>query len=50
MIYYYHDERIPLYLLSAYAKKDQDNISHANRNAYKNVVAFISAALKDSKS
>ena len=47
VIYYYHDARIPLFLLSAYAKNEQANISHAQRNAYRQVVAAITAALKE---
>ena len=47
IIYYYHDDRIPLFLLSAFAKKEQANISHAERNAYKQVVAEITSILKE---
>ncbi len=49
VIYYYHDDRIPLLLLTAYAKKDQTNISHAARNAFKQIVAGIVASLSESK-
>ena len=48
VIYYYHDEHIPLFLLNAYAKNEQANLSHAERNAYKQVVAAITAAIKES--
>jgi hypothetical protein len=47
VIYYYHDERIPLFLLDAFAKSDQANISHAKRNAFRKVVAAITAAVKE---
>ena len=47
VIYHYHDERIPLFLLNAYAKNDQTNLSHAERNAYRQVVAGLIAILKE---
>ena len=47
IIYYFHDERIPLFLLDAYAKNQQDNISHAQRNAYKKFVTAAVAMLKE---
>ena len=50
VIYYYHDERIPLHLLTAYAKNEQVNVSHAARNAFKTMVAVISAKVKESNS
>ena len=50
IIYYYHDGRIPLYLLSAYAKSSRANLSHAERNAYKRVVAVFAAMVKETSS
>ena len=47
VIYYYHDDRIPLFLLDAYAKNEQTNLSHAKRNAFRQVVAAIVAAAKE---
>jgi hypothetical protein len=47
VIYYYHDVRIPLYLLNAYTKNEQANLSQAERNAYRLVVAEITAVLKE---
>lgn len=32
MIYYYHSELMPLYLLTLFAKNEQDNLSRAERN------------------
>ncbi|WP_081724294.1 type II toxin-antitoxin system RelE/ParE family toxin [Advenella kashmirensis] len=32
IIYYYHDERMPLYLLALFAKGDKANLSQAERN------------------
>ena len=35
VIYYYHNERLPVFLLSAYAKNRKANLSKAERNAMK---------------
>ncbi len=32
VIYYYHDERIPLYLLTLFGKNEMSNLSKAERN------------------
>ncbi len=32
VVYYYHDERIPLYLLTIFGKGEQVNLSKAERN------------------
>jgi hypothetical protein len=32
VIYYYHNELMPLYLLTLFAKNEQDNLSKAERN------------------
>lgn len=32
VIYYYHSEMMPLYLLTLFAKNEQDNLSKAERN------------------
>ena len=32
VIYYYHDERYPLFLLTVFGKSEQSNISKAERN------------------
>ena len=47
VIYYFHDERIPLFLLDAYAKNQQDNFSHAQRNAYRKFVTAAVAMLRE---
>lgn len=47
VIYYYHDDRIPLYLLNAYAKNEQANLTHAQRNAYRHLVDSITTVLKE---
>ena len=35
VIYYYHSERVPLFLLSAFPKNEKANLSRAERNAMK---------------
>ena len=32
MVFYYHSELMPLYLLTLFAKNEQDNLSKAERN------------------
>ena len=43
VIYYYHSERLPLFLLSAYAKSRKANLSQAERNAMKRLVPALVA-------
>ena len=43
VIYYYHSERLPLFLLSAYAKNRKANLSKAERNAMKRLVPTLVA-------
>ena len=43
VIYYYHSERLPLFLLSAYAKNNKANLSKAERNAMKRLVPALVA-------
>jgi hypothetical protein len=43
VIYYYHDEHMPLFLLDAYAKSEMANISHADRNNFKRLVGILKA-------
>ena len=50
VIYYYHDERIPLYLLDVYAKNDQANLSLAARNDFKKLTAALAAIAKERRS
>ena len=47
VIYYYHDERIPLFLLDAYAKNEQADISYAQRSYYRQFVLAATAGLKE---
>ena len=41
MIYYYHSERLPVFLLAAYAKGERANLSKAERNAMKRLVPIL---------
>ena len=43
MIYYYHSERLPVFLLAAYAKNQKANLSKAERNAMKRLVPILMA-------
>ena len=48
-IYYYDDARIPLFLLEAYAKNQQADISFAQRTYYRQFVMIATAGLKEKK-
>lgn len=43
VIYYYHSERLPVFLLSAYAKARKDNLSKAEQNVMKRLVPALVA-------
>ena len=43
VIYYYHDERLPVFLLAAYAKNEKANLSRAERNAMKRLIPVLVA-------
>ena len=43
VIYYFHSERIPLFLLAAYGKNEKANLSQAERNTMKRIVPLIAA-------
>ena len=43
VIYYYHNERLPLFLLTAYPKNEKANLSKAERNAMKRLVQILVA-------
>jgi len=42
-IYFYYNERLPVFLLSAYAKNRKANLSKAERNAMKRLVPALVA-------
>lgn len=41
VIYYYHDERIPLYLLTMFGKNERANLSKADRNSLAKLVDIL---------
>ena len=41
--YYYHNERLPVFLLSAYRKNRKANLSKAERNAMKRLARALVA-------
>ena len=41
VIYYYHSELMPLYLLTLFAKNEQDNLSKAQRNNLAKLVNIL---------
>lgn len=43
VIYYYHGERLPLFLLTAYPKNEKANLTRAERNAMKRLVRILVA-------
>jgi hypothetical protein len=43
VIYYYHSERLPIFLLTAYAKSRKGNLSKAEQNAMKRLVPALVA-------
>ncbi|GGN30985.1 MULTISPECIES: type II toxin-antitoxin system RelE/ParE family toxin [Marinomonas] len=47
VIYYYHDERIPLYLLTMFGKSERANLSKTDRNSLAKLVGIlVSTALE----
>jgi len=43
VIYYHHSERLPVFMLAAYAKNEKANLSRAERNAMKRLVPILVA-------
>jgi hypothetical protein len=43
VIYYYHSELMPLYLITLFAKNEQDNLSKAERNELAKLVDVLIA-------
>lgn len=41
VIYYYHSDLMPLYLITLFAKNEQDNLSQAERNALAKLVDIL---------
>lgn len=49
VIYYYHDEAMPLYLLTLFAKGDRANLSKAERNELGELTALLVKAWRGRK-
>ena len=43
VIYYFHDDSLPLFLLAAYGKNEKANLSMAERNSMKRLVPIVVA-------
>jgi hypothetical protein len=43
VIYYYHNQRLPLFLLTAYAKNRKASLNQAERNAMKRLIPALVA-------
>jgi hypothetical protein len=43
VIYYYHNESLPIFLLSAYSKSRKENLSKAEQNAMKRLLPILVA-------
>lgn len=41
MIYYFHNETIPVFLLDVFAKNEKANLSKTERNALKKIAAEL---------
>lgn len=41
VIYYYHSERLPLFLLTVYPKNEKANLTQAERNTIKRLVRIL---------
>jgi Protein of unknown function (DUF1044). len=41
VVYYYHSERLPVFLLAAYAKNERGNLSKAERNTMKKLIPIL---------
>ena len=41
IVYYYHSEKLPIFLLSAYAKNRKANLVRAERNAMKQLIPIL---------
>jgi hypothetical protein len=49
VIYYFHDERLPLYLLTLFAKNEQANLTMKERNLLANLVDTLVATALEKK-
>ena len=49
VIYYYHSDRLPLFLLTAYPKNEKANLTRAERNNMKRLVQILVAGYPKKK-
>ena len=49
VIYYFHDEKMPLYLLTLFAKGDKSNLTKAERNELAGLVVLLVQIWKEKK-
>lgn len=49
VIYYFHDEKMPLYLLTLFAKSDKSNLTKAERNELAGLVVLLVQIWKEKK-
>ncbi len=49
VIYYFHSETLPLFLLTVYSKSQQANLTKAERNEYKRLVPLLVKAYAKSR-
>ncbi len=42
VIYYFHNENVPVFLLSAYAKNQKENLTKAERNEIRRLIPLLS--------
>ena len=47
IIYYFHSDRIPLYLIGGFAKNEKANLTKAERNALHKWVEIIKTTIKE---
>jgi hypothetical protein len=49
VIYYFHDETLPVFMLNVFAKNEKANLSKAERNALRRYVPIMTAAYRSKK-
>jgi hypothetical protein len=49
VIYYYHSERLPVFLLAAYAKNEKANLTKGERNVMRRLVPVLAAGYRRSE-
>jgi hypothetical protein len=50
VVYFYHDARMPLFMLTAYAKNDRADLSQQDRNNFKRLTGQLVEMFKNQKS